>query len=311
MVTGHRGMVGSALMRILAEEGYHNLHTVPRPQVDLRSQSAVNDFFAHAKPDHVFLAAAKVGGIYANNEYPAEFIYDNLMIATNVIRAAYGNKARSLLFFGSSCIYPKITKQPMTEDLLLTGALEPTNEPYALAKIAGIKLCESYNRQYRTDFRCIMPTNVYGDGDNFHLEDSHVVAAMIHRFHLAKEAKQSKVTLWGTGMPRRELIHVEDVARAAIFVMNVPRTALRVSPSHINVGVGEDIAIRELAEVVQNVVGYTGTVEWDNSKPDGTPRKLLDISQLRGLGWQPQIDLATGLQRTYEWFSEHYLNLRK
>lgn len=314
LVTGRRGMVGSALVRLLEQESYLNIHTPSSDQVDLRSAQQTEELFASTKPNYVFLCAAKVGGIQANNQYPAEFIYDNLMIAANTIQAAYRFKVQRLLFFGSSCIYPKLATQPMREDALLEGPLEPTNEPYAIAKIAGIKLCESYNRQYGTDFRSIMPTNVYGPKDNFHLENSHVIAAMLRKFHLAKIEKQRKVQLWGTGKPRREFIYVDDLAAAAIFVMQLPRQAwLQATDprsSHLNVGSGEDISIHELAATIKSIVDFSGQLSWDDSMPDGTPRKLLDVSRLAQLGWRAQTSLPEGLRQTYDWFCDNYASLR-
>lgn len=308
-VAGHRGMVGSAIVRQLQAAGYRNILTRSHSELDLTDQTAVRDFMQSEKPDQVILAAAKVGGIHANNEYPAEFIYQNLMIEANVIQQAWSAGCRKLLFLGSSCIYPKFAEQPMQESALLTGVLEPTNEPYAIAKIAGIKLCESYNRQYGTDYRSVMPTNLYGENDNFHLENSHVIPAMIRKFHDAKIGGADTVTLWGTGAAMREFLHVDDMAAACIHVMNLPEadchTATSPMLSHINVGTGEDITIRQLAETIKRVVGFTGEIIWDSSKPDGTPRKLMDNTKLRSLGWMPSVDLETGLQVTYEWFIEH------
>ena len=313
LVTGHRGMVGSALIRLLERRSYRNVHTASRSRVDLRSPQQVEKLFTQSKPDYVFLCAAKVGGIHANNQYPAEFIYDNLMIAANVTKAAHIFEVKRLLFFGSSCIYPKLATQPLQEESLLSGMLESTNEPYAVAKIAGIKLCESYNRQYGTDFRSIMPTNVYGPKDNFHLEDSHVMAAMFHKLHLAKERKQSKVRLWGTGKPKREFIYVDDLASAALFIMDLSQEAIMKETStrlsHLNVGTGKDISICELADIIKTIVGFSGNIEWDDSMPDGTPRKLLDISRLTRLGWKAQVPLAIGLKKTYAWFCNNYHTL--
>lgn len=308
-VAGHRGMVGSAIARQLQAAGYQNIVTRTHSELDLTDQSAVRDFMQSEKPDQVVLAAAKVGGIHANNEYPADFIYQNLMIEANVIHQAWSADCRKLLFLGSSCIYPKFAEQPMQESALLTGVLEPTNEPYAIAKIAGIKLCESYNRQYGTDYRSVMPTNLYGENDNFHLENSHVIPAMIRKFHDAKISGAKTVTLWGTGTAMREFLHVDDMAAACIHVMQLPLSVYQsaTSPmlSHINVGTGEDITIRQLAETIQRVVGFAGEIDWDSSKPDGTPRKLMDHTKLRGLGWLPKVDLEPGLKNTYEWFIEH------
>lgn len=308
-VAGHRGMVGSAIVRQLQAAGYRNIVTRTHSELDLTDQIAVRDFMQSEQPDQVILAAAKVGGIHANNEYPAEFIYQNLMIEANVIHQTWSADCSKLLFLGSSCIYPKFAEQPMQESSLLTGVLEPTNEPYAIAKIAGIKLCESYNRQYGTDYRSVMPTNLYGENDNFHLENSHVIPAMIRKFHDAKVSDSKTVTLWGTGAAMREFLHVDDMAAACIHVMQLPLSDYQATTSpmssHINVGTGEDISIRQLAETIQRVVGFTGEIVWDSSKPDGTPRKLMDSTKLRGLGWMPKVDLETGLKNTYEWFIEH------
>ncbi|WP_341743231.1 GDP-L-fucose synthase [Azonexus hydrophilus] len=328
-VAGHRGMVGSAIVRQLKAAGCENIVTRTHAELDLTNQAAVNAFFAAEKPEQVYLAAAKVGGIYANNTYPAQFIYENLMIEANIIQAAHANDVQQLLFLGSSCIYPKAVPQPMREDALLTGVLEATNEPYAIAKIAGIKLCESYNRQYGRDYRSVMPTNLYGPGDNYHLANSHVLPAMIRKLHLCKlaqagdsagiaadEAKygeipadirammqSGKVTLWGTGTPYREFLHVDDMAAASIFVMNLdkPTYDANTQPmlSHINVGYGSDLTIKEAAYTVAEVVGYQGEIEFDTSKPDGTFRKLMDSSRLEKLGWKATIDLKQGLQQAY------------
>lgn len=333
-VAGHRGMVGSAIVRQLREQNFGNIITRTHAELDLTNQAAVNAFFAAEKPDQVYLAAAKVGGIYANNTYPAQFIYENLMIEANIIHAAHLNSVQQLLFLGSSCIYPKAVPQPMREDALLTGVLEATNEPYAIAKIAGIKLCESYNRQYGRDYRSVMPTNLYGPGDNYHLANSHVLPAMIRKFHLAKLAQagdqaaitvdeqkygeipadirammaSGKVTLWGTGTPFREFLHVDDMAAASIFVMNLdkPTYDANTQPmlSHINVGYGSDLTIKEAALTVAEVVGYQGDIEFDASKPDGTFRKLMDSSRLEKLGWKARIALKQGLQQAYN----DYLN---
>ena len=332
-------MVGSAIMRQLKASGYDNIVTRTHAELDLTNQAAVNAFFEHEKPAQVYLAAAKVGGIYANNTYPAQFIYENLMIQANIIQAAHANDVQQLLFLGSSCIYPKAVPQPMREDALLTGLLEATNEPYAVAKIAGIKLCESYNRQYGRDYRSVMPTNLYGPGDNYHLANSHVLPAMIRKFHLAKlalagdiagiEADQQRkgeipadicemigfnavdrsitpktsVTLWGTGTPYREFLHVDDMAAASIFVMNLDKAGYDANTqpmlSHINVGYGSDLTIREAAQTVAEVVGYQGTIQFDTTKPDGTMRKLMDSTRLKNLGWQATINLKQGLQQAY------------
>jgi GDP-L-fucose synthase len=352
-VAGHRGMVGSAIVRQLQAQGHTNILVRTHAELDLCNQAAVQAFFAAEKPDQVYLAAAKVGGIHANNTYPAEFIYQNLMIQANIIDAAHRNGVSKLLFLGSSCIYPRAVAQPMREDALLTGTLEPTNEPYAVAKIAGIKLCESYNRQYGVDYRSVMPTNLYGPGDNYHLANSHVLPAMIRKFHLAKLAMegdlvaiianeqkhgpipadikamiglstpsldkgrageelitqhsvlspQSSVTLWGTGTPYREFLHVDDMAAASIYVMNLDAAtyAANTSPmcSHINVGYGSDVTIRAVAELVARIVGYTGSIDFDATKPDGTPRKLMDSARLNALGWQPAVELEAGIRSAF------------
>jgi GDP-L-fucose synthase len=295
-VAGAGGLVGSAILRKLRSSGYKNIITRTHAELDLTRQSDVETFFEEEKPDYVFLAAAKVGGILANDTYPADFIYINLAIQSNIINSAYKAGVKKLLFLGSSCIYPKFAVQPMTEDQLLTGALEQTNEPYAIAKIAGIKMCQSYRRQYGCDFISVMPTNLYGPHDNFDLETSHVLPALIRKFHEAK-LKGGKVVLWGTGSPRREFLHVEDLADACLFLMDGYDEG-----EIINVGVGEDVSIRELADMIKRVVGYEGEVEWDTSKPDGTPRKLLDTSRLTALGWIPKISLEDGIRTTYEWF---------
>ena len=313
-VAGHRGMVGSAIVRQLLAQGHPASRIVTRThaELDLTNQAAVNAFFEQQKPDQVYLAAAKVGGIHANNTYPADFLYQNLMMQANVIDAAFRHGVKKLLFLGSSCIYPKHAPQPMAEEALLTGVLEPTNEPYAVAKIAGIKLCESYNRQYGAshgvDYRSVMPTNLYGPGDNYHPENSHVVPALIRRFHQAKVANAPSVTLWGTGTPRREFLYVDDMAAASVFVMNLPAStyAQHTAPqrSHLNVGYGSDVTILELAQHVAATVGYTGHILTDPSKPDGTPRKLMDSSRLNALGWQAQVGLEAGLKAAYGEFLE-------
>lgn len=312
-VAGHRGMVGSAVVRELNVRGHENIVIRSSAELDLRDQNAVREFFQKERPDQVYLAAAKVGGIYANNTYPAEFIYDNLMIQSNVIDAAYRSGVEKLLFLGSSCIYPKYAEQPMREEALLTGELEPTNEPYAIAKIAGIKMCESYNRQFGTDFRSIMPTNLYGPGDNFHSKNSHVVPALIRRFHEAKLSNASEVIVWGTGKPMREVLHVDDMASASIFVMNLcHETYLKNTEptlSHINVGTGVDHTIKKLAETIAAVVGYTGVLNFDLTKPDGALKKLLNTSKLREMGWVHSIELSDGLRNTYDWFL-HQANIR-
>ncbi|OAI06934.1 GDP-L-fucose synthase [Methylomonas methanica] len=308
-LAGHRGMVGSAIYRQLTEAGYQNIVVRTHAELDLTDQAAVREFMEQERPDRVIFAAAKVGGIHANNEYPAEFIYQNLMMEANVVHQAWQVGCKSLLFLGSSCIYPKFAEQPMQESALLTGVLESTNEPYAIAKIAGIKLCESYNRQYGADYRSVMPTNLYGENDNFHLENSHVIPALIRKFHDAKVSNSPTVSVWGSGKAMREFLHVEDMAAACLHVMALDKEKYQscTEPmlSHLNVGTGEDVTVRELAETIQDVVGYQGQISWDITKPDGTPRKLMDISKLKSLGWQPKIALKEGLDRTYRWFVEH------
>jgi GDP-L-fucose synthase len=311
-IAGHRGLVGSAIVRRLGKDGYNNLITRTRQELDLTDQLAVKEFFEKEKPEYVFLAAAKVGGIMANNTYPAEFIYINLQIEANIIHFAHLNGVKKLLFLGSSCIYPKFAPQPMKEEHLLTGILEPTNEPYAIAKIAGIKMCEAYNRQYgdnpaaykRSDFTrfiSVMPTNLYGPGDNFDLETSHVLPAIIRKFHEAKLDNNRPVELWGTGSPMREFLHVDDLANACVYLMDNYN-----EPEFVNVGTGTDVTIKELAETIQKVVGHKGEVKWDSSKPGGTPRKLLDVSKLHSLGWKHSIELEEGIKSTYEWYLENY-----
>ena len=314
-VAGHNGMVGAAIVRHLRKDPNTVLLLASRSELDLTDGSAVLAYMQRYKPDQVYLAAAKVGGIHANNTYPAEFISENLAIQSNVISSAYGVGVRKLLFLGSSCIYPKLAKQPMTEDCLLTGELEPTNEPYAIAKIAGIKMCESYNRQYGVDYRSVMPTNLYGDNDNFHLENSHVIPSLLRRFHDAKLVGAKKVTVWGTGRPKREFLHVDDMAAACVHVMNVSYDQFTsvVSTSmcsHVNVGSGHDVSIAELAGLVAKVVGFKGGIEFDVSKPDGTPRKLLNVSRLHSLGWEHSLGLQKGLQLTYGWFLDSQNKLR-
>jgi len=305
-VAGHRGMVGGAIVRTLLAQGRDPASIVTRShaELDLTDQRAVHDFFASEKPGQVYLAAAKVGGIHANNTYPAEFIYQNLMLQANVIHAAHLHGVQKLLFLGSSCIYPRLAPQPMAESALLTGTLEPTNEPYAVAKIAGIKLCESYNRQYGRDYRSVMPTNLYGPGDNYHPENSHVIPALLRRFHEAKLANAPEVVIWGTGTPRREFLYVDDMAAASVFVMNLDLRAYQaqVQPqlSHINVGYGSDVTIAELAATIAKVVGYSGRVSFDTSKPDGAPRKLMDSGRLNAMGWQARVGLERGLQSAYQ-----------
>ncbi len=313
-IAGHRGLVGSAVVRNLQDKGFENLLTRTHAELDLTKQQAVEDFFATEEPDYVFLAAAKVGGILANNEYPAEFIRDNLAIQTNIIHAAYKSGVKRLLFLGSSCIYPKLAPQPMKEEHLLTGPLEPTNRPYALAKIAGIEMCWSYNRQYKTQFLAVMPTNLYGPGDNYHPQNSHVIPALLRKFHEAKLTNSPTVTVWGTGTPRREFMYSEDMADACVFLMGledakfVPLLGQDRSeglPPLVNIGVGEDLTIAELAGLVKKVTGYVGEIVFDTGKPDGTPRKLLDVSRLSALGWKPLMHLEPGLRSAYEWFI-HY-----
>jgi GDP-L-fucose synthase len=313
-IAGHKGMVGSAIVRQLSQDPNNKLITADKTELDLTNQQAVKDFFANNKIDQVYLAAAKVGGIHANNEYPAEFIYQNLMIEANIIHAAHQNNVQQLLFLGSSCIYPKLAEQPMREDALLTGTLESTNEPYAIAKIAGIKLCESYNRQYGRDYRSVMPTNLYGMNDNFHPENSHVIPALIRRFHEAKLANAPVVKAWGTGKPMREFLYVDEMAEASIFVMNLDSATYQreTQPmlSHINVGTGVDCTIKELTETVAKVIGYQGEIQWDITKPDGAQRKLMDVSRLERLGWKAKITLEQGLTQTYAWFLENQDSFR-
>ena len=305
-VAGHRGMVGSAIVRVLKSQGQTNFVVRTHAELDLTDQQAVRHFFETEKPDQVYLAAAKVGGIHANNTYPAEFIYQNLMVQANVIDAAFRNGVQKLLFLGSSCIYPRLAPQPMSEDALLTGTLEPTNEPYAIAKIAGIKLCESYNRQYAVDYRSVMPTNLYGPGDNYHQDNSHVIPGLIRRFHEAKISGAPIVTIWGTGSPRREFLYVDDMASASVCVMQLPKAQYeqytQPMQSHINVGSGSDVTIAELAQAIAQTVGYTGQIEFDATKPDGSPRKWMDSKRLNDLGWQAQVSLIEGLKLAYQDF---------
>jgi GDP-L-fucose synthase len=317
-VAGHRGLVGSALMRNLRAKGYDSFITRTHAELDLTSQAAVEAFFAAEKPDYVFLAAAKVGGIHANNVYPAEFIRDNLAIQTNIIHAAWKNGIKRLLFLGSSCIYPKLAPQPMKEEYLLTGPLEPTNRPYALAKIAGIEMCWSYNRQYGTKFIAVMPTNLYGPGDNYHPENSHVIPALIRKFHEAKANNRPAVTVWGTGTPRREFLYSDDMADACVFLMRLPDSEYGTllgsdeqatgvfMPPLVNIGVGADLTIAELAELVRRAVGYDGEIVFDPDKPDGTPRKLMDVSRLNHLGWVAKTGMAEGLAQAYGDFLERH-----
>jgi len=305
-VAGHQGLVGSAIMRQLETRGCTNLITRTHKELDLINQSAVQDFFATVKPEYVILAAGKVGGVHANNTYPADFIYLNMMIEANVIDAAYKSNVARLLFLGSTCIYPKDVAQPMREDSLLTEVLEPTNEPYAVAKIAGIKLCESYNRQYGTDFRSVMPTNLYGVNDNFHLENSHVIPGLMRRFHEAKLNNDAEVVVWGTGTPMREFLFVDDMAEASLFVLELDEEIYQANTkpmlSHINVGTGRDVTIREMAETMKRVVGFKGELKFDSSKPDGSKKKLIDVSRLTAMGWTYSVELEEGLKKTYDWY---------
>jgi GDP-L-fucose synthase len=313
-VAGHRGMVGSAIVRHLQALGEGPVLTAPRAELDLGDQAQVRRFFEQHRIGHVVLAAAKVGGIHANNTFPAEFIHDNLVMQCNVIDAAHRAGVQHLLFLGSSCIYPRLAPQPMREDALLTGTLESTNEPYAIAKIAGIKLCESYNRQHGRDYRSVMPTNLYGPGDNFHATNSHVIPALLRRFHEAVQSGQPEVVIWGSGTPMREFLHVDDMAAASVHVMQLPHEvyAAHTQPmlSHINVGTGVDCTIRELAETIARVTGFGGRLVWDASKPDGTPRKLMDVSRLAALGWKARIGLEDGLRDAYRWFLAHHAEAR-
>ena len=305
-VAGHRGMVGSAILRRIEALGQDEVITRTHAELDLTDQAAVRDFMQVERPDAVVLAAAKVGGIHANNTYPADFIYDNLLIEANVIGQAHAAGVQRLLFLGSSCIYPRLAPQPMPEDALLTGVLEPTNEPYAVAKIAGIKLCESFARQHGRDYRSVMPTNLYGPGDNFHPENSHVMPALIRRFHEAARDGRDEVVIWGTGTPRREFLHVDDMAEASLFVMDLDRATYEANTqpmlSHINVGTGEDVSIAELARMVAEATGFQGRIAFDPTKPDGTPRKLMDVSRLTAMGWHASTSLRVGLAETYAWF---------
>jgi GDP-L-fucose synthase len=307
-VAGHRGLVGSAIVRALQRRGCDNIVTRTHAELELSDQVQVREFFASERIDEVYLAAARVGGIHANNTYPAEFIYDNMMVQANVVHEAWRNGVQKLLFLGSSCIYPRMAEQPIKEEYLMSGSLEPTNEPYAMAKIAGIKLCESYNRQYGTDYRSVMPTNLYGPGDNYHPENSHVIPALLRRFHEAKQRGDEQVVIWGSGMPRREFLYVDDMADASIHVMELDRARYQehTTPmqSHINVGSGEDIPIRDLAVLLKEVVGFKGEIGFDTSKPDGTPRKLLNVEKIRSLGWEASVPLREGLERTYRAYLE-------
>jgi len=305
-IAGHKGLVGSAIVRQLESRGFTNLLMRTHKELDLTNQAEVQDFFQKEQPDYVVLAAAKVGGIHANNTYPADFIYQNMMIEANVINSAYESKVKRLLFLGSTCIYPKEVEQPMREDALLTDVLEPTNEPYALAKIAGIKLCESYNRQHGTDFRSVMPTNLYGPNDNFHPENSHVIPALMRRFHETKVNGSAEVVVWGTGNAMREFLYVDDMAEASLFVFGLDEKTYQANTkpmlSHINVGTGKDVTIRELAEIMKQVVGFKGKLSFDTTKPDGAPRKLIDASRLSNMGWNYRVDLKDGLSKTYKWY---------
>jgi len=305
-IAGHRGLVGSAIVRQLEERGFTNLLMRTHKELDLTNQAQVQDFFQQERPDYVILAAAKVGGIHANNTYPADFIYQNMMIEANVINSAYENKVKRLLFLGSTCIYPKAVEQPMREDALLTDVLEPTNEPYALAKIAGIKLCESYNRQHSTDFRSVMPTNLYGINDNFHPENSHVIPALMRRFYEAKVNNDAEVVVWGTGNAMREFLYVDDMAAASLFVLELGEEAYQAitkpTLSHINIGTGTEITIHELAETMKEIVGFKGEVVFDTTKPDGSLRKLVDVSRIESSGWSYSVDLKKGLKITYAWY---------
>ncbi|WP_457618565.1 GDP-L-fucose synthase [Lutibacter sp.] len=302
-IAGHRGMVGSALIRKLKAEGYQNIITQTHAQLDLTRQAEVENFLQSNQIDYIIIAAAKVGGIYANSHYPADFIYQNLMIEANLINGAYQSGIKDLLFLGSSCIYPKFAQQPMAETELLTGTLESTNEPYAIAKIAGIKLCEAYNRQYDTDYRSVMPTNLYGSNDNFNLKNSHVIPALIRKIHEAKQNQQPTVEIWGSGKARREFLHVDDMAAACLHVMKLSAESYKgLELSHINVGTGKDLSIKELAELIIEVIGYQGMIKWNTEMPDGTPRKLLNVEQLNRLDWQASIGLREGLAETYGWY---------
>ena len=309
-LAGHQGLVGSAIYRMLDDQGFSNIIVRTHKELDLTSQAAVDIFFQKERPIYVILAAAKVGGIHANNNYPADFIYQNLMIQSNVIHSSFLSNVKRLLFLGSTCIYPKAVEQPMREEALLTGLLEPTNEPYAVAKIAGIKLCESYNRQHGTDFRSVMPTNLYGINDNFHDKNSHVIPALIRRFHDAKINNNKEVSVWGTGNALREFLYVDDMALASIFVLGVDKDLYEVNTkpmlSHINIGSGEEISIRALAKMIKNIVGFEGKLVFDDSKPDGPPRKFIDISTISDLGWQPSTDLFEGIAITYDWLKRHF-----
>jgi GDP-L-fucose synthase len=305
-IAGHRGLVGSAIVRQLESRGFANLLMHTHKELDLANQVQVQNFFQQEKPDYVILAAAKVGGINANNIYPADFIYQNMMIEANVINSSYESKVKRLLFLGSTCIYPKEVEQPMREEVILTDVLEPTNEPYAIAKIAGIKLCESYNRQYGTDFRSVMPTNLYGINDNFHPENSHVIPALMQRIHQAKVVNEEEVVVWGTGNAMREFLYVDDMAQASLFVLELDKQIYQDNTlpmlSHINIGTGKDVSIREIAEIMKEVVGFKGKLTFDKTKPDGAKRKLIDVTKLENMGWKYSIDLEDGLKKTYKWY---------
>jgi GDP-L-fucose synthase len=308
-IAGHRGLVGSAIVRQLESRGFTNLLMRTHKELDLTNQAQVQNFFQQEKPDYVILAAAKVGGIHANNTYPADFIYQNMMIEANVINSAYENKVKRLLFLGSTCIYPKAVKQPMREDAILTDVLEPTNEPYALAKIAGIKLCESYNRQHGTDFRSVMPTNLYGINDNFHPENSHVIPALMQRFHQAKINNEEEVVVWGTGNAMREFLYVDDMAQASLFVLELDKETYKANTqpmlSHINIGTGKDVTIREMAQTMKEVIGFKGKLTFDITRPDGAPRKLIDVTKLKNMGWNYTVNLTEGLNKTYTWYKKN------
>ncbi len=315
-VAGHSGMVGSAIASKLSDNPDIKLILASKSELDLTDSKAVEMFIKDKKPDQIYVAAAMVGGIHANNSYPADFITNNLLIQTNIIKSAFKARVNSLLFLGSSCIYPQLAPQPLKEEYLLTGLLEPTNEPYAIAKIAGIKMCESFNRQHGTDYRCVMPTNLYGKNDNFHEKDSHVIPAMMRRFHEAKKNNAKKVIVWGSGNPKREFLHVDDLASACIYLMKIPHnefisTIPNKMCSHVNVGTGRDIKISDLAKLMSKVTGFKGEIEFDTSKPDGTPQKLLDVNALNSLGWKYSIELENGLDMTYKWFLSNFDNLRK
>lgn len=304
-VAGHTGLVGSAIIRRLKKQDYKNIITKDFPELDLTRQNDTENFIRNERPEYIFLVAGKVGGILANNTYPAEFIYQNIMIEANVINSAYLYGVKKILFFGSSCIYPRLAKQPMKEEYLLNGKLEPTNEPYAIAKITGIKMCESYNRQYNTNFISVMPTNLYGPGDNFDLQTSHVLPALIRKFHESKINNKPKVILWGTGAPKREFLFVDDLADAVVFLMNNYDTG--DIDEFVNIGTGEDLTIKELANIIKQVVDYEGKIEWDTSKPDGTPRKLLNVNKLHNLGWKHSYSLKDGIKKTYLWYKSNYV----